>query len=107
LISGGGRPDIEFYIKGERYILDVVYARDFVLEHAFNDKINKYQGKYCPAERIIPFVVRHNGMIYTKSLELIKKFLPELNTAFIHKTCCHATIKHQEKAKVDYTDRIK
>lgn len=42
LIANGGRPDIEFYIKGDKYILDVVYAHDSFLEHAFNDKINKY-----------------------------------------------------------------
>ena len=35
LIDGGGRPDIEFYINGKRYILDVVFSRDEVLETSF------------------------------------------------------------------------
>lgn len=35
LIDGGGRPDIEFYINGKRYILDVVFSQDSVLEVSY------------------------------------------------------------------------
>ena len=84
----------------------MVYAIDEVLEQSYNKKISKYTGPY-DKDRIIPLVIRHNGMVYTKSLEFIQKVIPEVSNAFLSKIACIATVRYEQKAIQANTERIR
>lgn len=94
-IKDAGRPDIEFYIKGKQFILDVVYAREDSLEASFKKKIDKYKDNYAE-DRIIPLVIRHNATVYEPSMMLIGKYLPEISKKYLGRYICISTVRYDE-----------
>lgn len=64
------QPDILIHHGGETKYLDIAYvANEEKMEEVF-----KYKNKrYANAGPIIPVIIRYNGTIYPKSLELLNK----------------------------------
>ncbi|CAL5979588.1 Putative_reverse transcriptase/endonuclease [Hexamita inflata] len=71
------KPDIEFQYKNATYVLDVTFAVEANICNAFRGKILKYGGTYGD-NRVIPLVLRYNGTVYEKSMNLLTKYLPEI-----------------------------
>lgn len=70
MLKGNLQPDILIHHGGETKYLDIAYvANDEKMEQVFSFK----NGRYDKAGPIIPVIIRYNGTIYHKSLELLKK----------------------------------
>ncbi|CAL6003946.1 Putative_reverse transcriptase/endonuclease [Hexamita inflata] len=100
------KPDIEFQYKNATYVLDVTFAVEANICNAFKGKILKYGGTYGD-NRVIPLVLRYNGTVYEKSMNLLtKRYLPEITDSFLSKHCCLAVARANEEAKLHYTSVI-
>ncbi|CAL6074750.1 Putative_reverse transcriptase/endonuclease [Hexamita inflata] len=99
------KPDIEFQYKNATYVLDVTFAVEANICNAFKGKILKYGGTYDD-NRVIPLVLRYNGTVYEKSMNLLTKYLPEITDSFLSKYCCLAVARANEEAKLRYTSLI-
>ncbi|CAL6041449.1 Reverse_transcriptase (RNA-dependent DNA polymerase) [Hexamita inflata] len=99
------KPDIEFQYKNATYVLDVTFAVEANICNAFKGKILKYGGTYGD-NRVIPLVLRYNGTVYEKSMNLLTKYLPEITDSFLSKHCCLAVARANEEAKLRYTSLI-
>ncbi|CAL6036860.1 Reverse_transcriptase (RNA-dependent DNA polymerase) [Hexamita inflata] len=80
------KPDIEFQYKNATYVLDVTFAAEANICNAFKGKILKYGGTYGD-NRVIPLVLRYNGTVYEKSMNMLTTFLPEITDSFLSKYC--------------------
>ncbi|CAL6006572.1 Reverse_transcriptase (RNA-dependent DNA polymerase) [Hexamita inflata] len=87
------------------YVLDVTFAVEANICNAFKGKILKYGGTYGD-NRVIPLVLRYNGTVYEKSMNLLTKYLPEITDSFLSKHCCLAVARANEEAKLRYTSLI-
>ncbi|CAL6047489.1 Reverse_transcriptase (RNA-dependent DNA polymerase) [Hexamita inflata] len=96
------KPDIEFQYQNATYVLDVTFAIEANICNAFKGKILKYGGTYGD-NRVIPLVLRYNGTVYEKSMNLLTKYLPEITDSFLSKHCCLAVARANEEAKLRYT----
>ncbi|CAL6041941.1 Hypothetical_protein [Hexamita inflata] len=79
-----------------------------LLPHLCNSyvgKILKYGGTYGD-NRVIPLVLRYNGTVYEKSMNMLTTFLPEITDSFLSKHCCLAVARANEEAKLRYTSLI-
>ncbi|CAL6087886.1 Reverse_transcriptase (RNA-dependent DNA polymerase) [Hexamita inflata] len=99
------KPDIEFQYQNATYVLDVTFAVEANICNAFKGKILKYGGTYSD-NRVIPLVLRYNGTVYEKSMNLLTKYLPEITDSFLSKHCCLAVARANEEAKLRYTSLI-
>ncbi|CAL5980885.1 Reverse_transcriptase/endonuclease [Hexamita inflata] len=99
------KPDIEFQYKNATYVLDVTFAVEANICNAFKGKILKYGGTYGD-NRVIPLVLRYNGTVYEKSMNMLTTFLPEITDSFLSKHCCLAVARANEEAKLHYTSLI-
>ncbi|CAL6030730.1 Hypothetical_protein [Hexamita inflata] len=50
--------------------------------------------------RVIPLVLRYNGTVYEKSMNMLTTFLPEITDSFLSKHCCLAVARANEEAKL-------
>ncbi|CAL6042067.1 Reverse_transcriptase (RNA-dependent DNA polymerase) [Hexamita inflata] len=98
------KPDIEFQYKNATYVLDVTFAVEANICNAFKGKILKYGGTYGD-NRVILRVLRYNGTVYEKSMNMLTTFLPEITDSFLSKHCCLAVARANE-AKLHYTSLI-
>ena len=63
------QPDISIEHEGVIKYLDITYvANDNKLEEAYKFKLTRYEKLI-----IIPVVIKYNGVLYPKSLELLRK----------------------------------
>ncbi|CAL6051963.1 Reverse_transcriptase/endonuclease [Hexamita inflata] len=99
------KPDIEFQYQNATYVLDVTFAVEANICNAFKGKILKYGGTYGD-NRVIPLVLRYNGTVYEKSMNMLTTFLPEITDSFLSKHCCLAVARANEEAKLHYTSLI-
>ncbi|CAL6053906.1 Putative_reverse transcriptase/endonuclease [Hexamita inflata] len=99
------KPDIEFQYQNATYVLDVTFAVEANICNAFKGKILKYGGTYGD-NRVIPLVLRYNGTVYEKSMNLLTKYLLEITDSFLSKHCCLAVVRANEEAKLRYTSLI-
>ncbi|CAL6054739.1 Putative_reverse transcriptase/endonuclease [Hexamita inflata] len=99
------KPDIEFQYKNATFVLDVTFAVEANICNAFKGKILKYGGTYGD-NRVIPLVLRYNGTVYEKSMNMLTTFLPEITDSFLSKHCCLAVARANEEAKLHYTSLI-
>ena len=82
------KPDLEFYMNNERYLLDVSWVHTSNdLETRFNEKIKKYSTTYnlVSEENIIPLIISYDGIILQKSAELLDKHLKEIRPEVLYK----------------------
>lgn len=63
------RPDVVFEINGEKWCLDVAFAKPGTERTAFEKKINKYTVTYTG--NVIPLIVGYSGFIYYQSMDLL------------------------------------
>lgn len=69
VLKDNKQPDIVITHRGQQQYIDVTYvANEAKLDKAFQEKIRNYE-KYGV---IIPLVIRYNGVIYEKSIKLLK-----------------------------------
>ena len=62
---------------------------------------------FTKKEFIVPVVVRHNGMIYEKSLQLLHDLLPELTTEYLYRHSSIATVRFEAEAINGVTRKMK
>ena len=92
----GKMPDIVFTIDKMKYALDVVYATDCRVAVSYNKKIEKYSPEF--PNRVIPLVIKHNGEIYNPSMELLKKYVPEITEEYLCQIILYATVVYEATA---------
>ncbi|CAL6099049.1 Hypothetical_protein [Hexamita inflata] len=51
-------------------------------------------------------VLRYNGTVQEKSMNMLTTFLPEITDSFLSKHCCLAVARANEEAKLHYTGLI-
>ncbi|CAL6112291.1 Putative_reverse transcriptase/endonuclease [Hexamita inflata] len=95
------KPDIEFQYA--TYVLDVTFVVEANICNTFKGKILKYGGTYGD-NRMIPLVLRYNGTVYEKSMNMLTTFLPEITDSFLSKHCF--AVARQRRGQLHYTSLI-
>ena len=72
---------------------------------SYNKKIEKYSPEF--PNRVIPLVIKHNGEIYNPSMELLKKYVPEITEEYLCQIILYATVVYEATAQEDYTKKLK
>ncbi|CAL6052435.1 Hypothetical_protein [Hexamita inflata] len=87
------------------YVLDISFVVEANICNTFKGKNLKYGGTYGD-NRVIPLVLRYNGTVYEKSMNMLTTFMPEITDSFLSKHYCLAVARANEEAKLHYTSLI-
>jgi DNA-binding cell septation regulator SpoVG len=98
------KPDIIFTVDNRQMVADVAFCKEENgLEVYFQSKIKKYGSLY---DKVIPIIINYRGHIYDKSIQMMQKYLPEINIHELMSAAAHAIVSMSFRSYAALTHKI-